>query len=721
MHGDPDSLDLSPWYRLYERLFSRGRRKRMWSALRTRCSLFSVFLAGILLLAGCGGDEGKPATPGLVTLDVDWEGSFDIPPVARTVELRVTNIDGMRRRIADPLLERTLMLAGLSPGPADVQVLAYDVSPPDDATEIELPPSFASSRIPVLVRASKSTHVGVVISEARPFVTDFVPPPRGSFAPGTPITFLIATAVGDIDQGSIVVLLDGERAEGFRLDPCGGSALPICEEPDRGLRGFRVRVPTDSVGPYRTVRLRVLASDTRDIPRNLDFEYEIEAGPPLPTLTASLTPTPTTTPSPTSTPTATATHTRTLTSTATVTPPPLPTPTVTQTATESATATVSPTLTDTPTATETPSPTAAATASPSETPSATVTHTPTATHSPTASASETPTRTPPPSETPTSTATGTYTSTPTATPSATRSSTPTSTATATSTWTATQTATGTPTPSGTSTGTRTGTATATSTPTLTWTPTATATATSTPSPTLAPTATSSHTATFTGTPTWTPTPTPTLTATHTFTSTATPTPSASPTVTPTATATATPSHTATYSGTPTATWTFTPTPTATQSRTYTATSTATFTPTPTPTSSTPYDGDWVGTTSQGKAIGFTALDNQVTFLTFDFIACAVQENVTLQVKPPAPITGAGFTVGVSVAAGAKAFTANVTGTFASHTEAIGDFQIHYTQTYPLTPCSVDLHVTWSAVRASAALVLHQQSAGGGPTPGSASG
>jgi hypothetical protein len=98
----------------------------------------------------------------------------------------------------------------------------------------------------------------------------------------------------------------------------------------------------------------------------------------------------------------------------------------------------------------------------------------------------------------------------------------------------------------------------------------------------------------------------------------------------------------------------------------------------------------------------------VTFLQFDFhvetSGCAADERVTLFVRPPELVVNKSFTVGVSVGAGVKAYAVTVSGSFSSHTQASGNMPVHYSQIRPLTPCSVDLDLTWSATRTSAAAV-----------------
>jgi hypothetical protein len=98
----------------------------------------------------------------------------------------------------------------------------------------------------------------------------------------------------------------------------------------------------------------------------------------------------------------------------------------------------------------------------------------------------------------------------------------------------------------------------------------------------------------------------------------------------------------------------------------------------------------------------------VTSLQFDFhvetIGCTADERVTLFVRPPEPVANKSFTVDVSVAAGVKGYAATVSGSFISHTQASGSMLVHYAQIRPLPPCSVDLDLTWSANRTSAAAV-----------------
>jgi hypothetical protein len=94
-----------------------------------------------------------------------------------------------------------------------------------------------------------------------------------------------------------------------------------------------------------------------------------------------------------------------------------------------------------------------------------------------------------------------------------------------------------------------------------------------------------------------------------------------------------------------------------------------------------YDGEWRGTTSQGRSFGFTVAQNAVTRLDFVYTIGTSNTAVTVQraLSPPLPITGASFTF--------EEQGATVMGTFATETSASGNIQVIRTPV-----------ITWQATR-----------------------
>jgi hypothetical protein len=111
----------------------------------------------------------------------------------------------------------------------------------------------------------------------------------------------------------------------------------------------------------------------------------------------------------------------------------------------------------------------------------------------------------------------------------------------------------------------------------------------------------------------------------------------------------------------------------------------------------PYDGDWSGTTDQGKPISFRIVNNAVAVFSIGYLtavsSCQQNSSVTYNYNPPRPFSGTSFSIeeihvpGLSVAAG---------GLFDSSTHAFGAAAFSFSQTSPT--CISDGQASWEATR-----------------------
>jgi hypothetical protein len=107
---------------------------------------------------------------------------------------------------------------------------------------------------------------------------------------------------------------------------------------------------------------------------------------------------------------------------------------------------------------------------------------------------------------------------------------------------------------------------------------------------------------------------------------------------------------------------------------------------------TDYSGSWSGTTSQGKSISFTIVDNAITHFSFEFewrsgTGCSVSGNVSSDYGTPIPINGDTFTISGNITN--LSYTFN--GTFSSVATANGTSDLTASGTCPSTA-----NPTWSA-------------------------
>lgn len=129
------------------------------------------------------------------------------------------------------------------------------------------------------------------------------------------------------------------------------------------------------------------------------------------------------------------------------------------------------------------------------------------------------------------------------------------------------------------------------------------------------------------------------------------------------------------------------------------------TPTPEPPTETPvpptaaskpsYDGEWNGTTSQGKAISFTVLNNGIVAVSVDFVfeftSCGVSSisgpTSFWQQAPKASVIESAFSVSVSD-------LTSVTGLFSSDTSATGSLVADVSD----LGCQGTNEATWAATK-----------------------
>ncbi|MCI0526604.1 MAG: VCBS repeat-containing protein, partial [Nitrospira sp.] len=107
-----------------------------------------------------------------------------------------------------------------------------------------------------------------------------------------------------------------------------------------------------------------------------------------------------------------------------------------------------------------------------------------------------------------------------------------------------------------------------------------------------------------------------------------------------------------------------------------------------------YNGNWSGTTSQGKSISFTVVNNAITSLKFEATTqsgCIVGFSLTTTFGTPVPITGNTF----SVTTNGSPVSYTINGTFSSNTFASGDLQVTFRQSFPVS-CTGSASVTWTA-------------------------
>ena len=356
----------------------------------------SVVLSLVGLSAGCGGGGANGTSTGAIALHATWEQSSHggaaaarglphpvptqpVPPSVSTVEVRVNATGGqLVRSFVDPNETRDVVIQNLRAGPATIQVFGYDLAFDDRSllNEFNLPPSYESAPVALVVPAGHTADAGTVTLLAQPFVTDFDPKlGMSDVSRSATVNFVLATAVGDIQPTSInikvagnAVVTNGQTQPGALLRPCeDGGEVPCGARSDRLLKGFIFSFETLLPYPAESAIPVILsAGDTNSPQRSFTgFQYDFTTGQvvvtPTPTSTVTLTVTATGTPTPSPTPTLTptpppptltSTPTSTHTPTSTRTPPASRTPTHTTTAT----ATVTPSNTATPTETETPTP-----------------------------------------------------------------------------------------------------------------------------------------------------------------------------------------------------------------------------------------------------------------------------------------------------------------------------------------------------------------------------
>ncbi len=105
-----------------------------------------------------------------------------------------------------------------------------------------------------------------------------------------------------------------------------------------------------------------------------------------------------------------------------------------------------------------------------------------------------------------------------------------------------------------------------------------------------------------------------------------------------------------------------------------------------------YSGSWSGTTSQGKSISFTVVDNEITHFSFEFdwisgTGCNVKGTVNNDYDPALLINGNTFTISGTIPG--LSYTFN--GVFSSETASNGTSNLNASGT-----CTTTASPTWSA-------------------------
>jgi len=105
-----------------------------------------------------------------------------------------------------------------------------------------------------------------------------------------------------------------------------------------------------------------------------------------------------------------------------------------------------------------------------------------------------------------------------------------------------------------------------------------------------------------------------------------------------------------------------------------------------------YSGSWSGTTSQGKSISFTVVDNEITHFSFEFdwisgTGCNVKGTVSNDYDPTLLISGNTFTISGTIPG--LSYTFN--GAFSSETTSNGTSNLNASGT-----CTTTASPTWSA-------------------------
>jgi hypothetical protein len=253
----------------------------------------------LLLCCSCGGGsgDGGSSPSGSLTLQAVWErplngggaqfeGGTEIPPSVQTVEVRIVGGGQSFRQLVDPEQTRSVVITEVPTGDVDVSVFGYDVPllGVPDLQEVAVAPSYASAAVRVLVRAGVTTSAGQIEVLAQPFLTDFSPvPDEGDVDPSRDVSFLLAIAVGGVDEGSVDVSVGGASlvtagvpAANVVFEACADGTATPCGTIDRQVTGFLFRTPAGQLPADSTVRVSASATGGPDSSRSLDFSYEFE-------------------------------------------------------------------------------------------------------------------------------------------------------------------------------------------------------------------------------------------------------------------------------------------------------------------------------------------------------------------------------------------------------------------------------------------------------------
>jgi hypothetical protein len=114
-----------------------------------------------------------------------------------------------------------------------------------------------------------------------------------------------------------------------------------------------------------------------------------------------------------------------------------------------------------------------------------------------------------------------------------------------------------------------------------------------------------------------------------------------------------------------------------------------------------YDGTWSGSTSQGKAVGWTIAGNAFTEFRIGWAGpvCGIADGEsTVTYAPPMPISGTGFAHSSSASTPPVTITFDLSGTFNSAFTASGTGTVTVTTSAPQPTCTTNVPITFTATR-----------------------
>jgi hypothetical protein len=111
-----------------------------------------------------------------------------------------------------------------------------------------------------------------------------------------------------------------------------------------------------------------------------------------------------------------------------------------------------------------------------------------------------------------------------------------------------------------------------------------------------------------------------------------------------------------------------------------------------------YDGNWTGTTSQGKALSFTIANGRLTVLSVGgtVTGAGCSASFDQKVETNLPLTGS--SIALNITAGPGGVSIEATGAFTSATSASGTAKLTLNAIPGVPSCSGSVTVTWTATK-----------------------